>query len=91
MSLRPGVRKGSQFEDTEEKANASRKNHSWSKMLARVFKIDVTHCPCGGTLRLMAAIQDRDQVRRYLTHANIDPDPPARAPPQFRAEPLDFS
>jgi len=27
---------------------------SWAQRLARVFSIDVTNCPCGGTLRIIA-------------------------------------
>jgi hypothetical protein len=36
-------------------------------------------------MRIVAAIHDREQVARYLTHVGLDPDPPpianARPPP----------
>ncbi len=63
ITLRPEVKKGFQFEDTEEGSKTTRKNPSWSKMLARIFKIEVTVCPCGGKLRLISAMQDRDEIR----------------------------
>ncbi len=91
ITLRPEVKKGFQFEDTEEGSKTTRKNPSWSKMLARIFKIDVTVCPCGGKWRLISAMQDRDEIRRYLIHEKIDHDPPARAPPRYRVETLDFA
>jgi hypothetical protein len=41
-------------------------------MLSKVFKIDVLKCDCGRDLKLLGAIQDPDQVRKYLKHANIE-------------------
>jgi hypothetical protein len=88
ITLKPEVKKGFQFgepcdrysEDNERK----KKNHSWSKMLARVFKIDVTKCPdCGGEMALRAQLTEPDSIRRYLKHVGLDPDPPARAPPKI--------
>ena len=56
-------------------------NPSWSKMLAKVFKIDVTQCiHCTGTLRPIAAIKDPDEIIRYLKHKGIDYEPPEKAP-----------
>jgi len=52
-------------------------------MLARVFKVDVTKCPsCGGDLAKLAAVTDPIAGRRYLKHAGIPHDAPARAPPR---------
>jgi len=50
ITLRPDIKKGFQFaSDTEEAEKAGKfKNYKWSKMLAQVFKIDVTKCQqCG--------------------------------------------
>ena len=61
-----------------------RKNHSWSKMLARVFKVDVTRCEhCGGCLKNIAAIVDSGSVARFLSFEGLDVIPPQRGPPEF--------
>ncbi|MHC5052966.1 MAG: hypothetical protein ACYTGK_20455 [Planctomycetota bacterium] len=50
----------------------------WAALLQRVFEIDALRCPgCGSTMRLIAAIEDTDVVRRILECLNL----PARAPP----------
>ena len=54
-------------------------------MLERVFKIDVTKCDrCDGTLKPVAAVTCPDGIRSYLTHMDLDPDPPVRDPPRHR-------
>jgi hypothetical protein len=80
ISLEAEIKKGFQFESGDEKDGI--KNYSWSKMLAKVFKIDVTKCEgCGGEMQAMGSVQDRLSVERYLKHVGIDHKPPARAPP----------
>ena len=87
ITLKPGVKKGFQFAEEEEPKVF--KNHGWSKMLAKAFKIDVTTCEtCGGKLKKVCAVSDRDRIRRYMRHFNIDSDPPARTP--ARQQPIEF-
>ena len=51
---------------------------SWAKLLKRVFKIDMEHCPnCGGELKITAAILERPVIEKILTHLGLQ----ARAPP----------
>lgn len=86
--LKPEVKKGFQF---REATSDGFKNYSWSRMLAQVFKIDVTKCElCGGKLEKVCAITDQDSIKRYLEHLNIDHMPPARAPPRYRQPEFDF-
>jgi len=88
ITLKPEVKKGFQFGDDGEK---SFKNLTWSKMLARVFKIDVTRCPdCGGLMRAICSVTDGFSIRRYLKHLNIAYEPPPRAPPRYTQESFDF-
>lgn len=75
--LKPKEKKGFDFSSGEKKPM----NKSWSKMLARVLKIDVLACACGGQLAPLGAVQDPDQIRRYLKHSNMDYEPPPRGPP----------
>ena len=82
--------KGFDFKDQDLDANAI-KNYSWSKVLAKAFKIDVTKCErCNGDMTVMAALIDRGEVARYRKHVGIEHEAPARAPPRFTEEPLDF-
>ncbi len=55
-------------------------------MLAQVFKIDVAICKkCGGDLAVVCAVNQAEEIARYLKHAKIDYEPPARAPAQDQA------
>ena len=93
--LRPGVKKAGRHKlcaasgaggDGEAAVDARGerplKGSSWARLLSRVFKVDITRCPCGGDLRTVAAICDPDEARRYLRHVGLPADPPARAPPR---------
>ena len=94
ITLKPEAKKGFDFDEDGKGGGGCgkrRKNYNWSKMLARVFKIDVLKCDgCGGKLRPVCAIIDSDSIRRYLKHMNIDYDPPPRGPPRFTQEAFDF-
>jgi hypothetical protein len=63
---------------------------TWAARLKRVFAIDITACHrCGGTLRVIASIEEADVICRILGHlggepapaARFDPAPPGRGPP----------
>lgn len=74
ITLKPQVKKGFQFGEDDKRYV---KNYRWAKMLARVFKIDVSSCQkCGGEMVALAAITDPDGVKRYLKHLGLDTDPP---------------
>ena len=52
ITLNPQLKKGFQFEEVE--GGKTYKNRTWSKMLARVFKIYVMVCPdYGGEMRAL--------------------------------------
>ena len=90
ITLKPDIKKGFDFNDKDLDAKAI-KNYSWSKMLAKVFKIDVTKCQrCNGDMAVMAALIDRSEVARYLTHVGIEHEAPIRAPPRYIEESFDF-
>ena len=89
ITLKPQIKKGFQFQDETDKESQvlKRKNGSWSKMLAKVFKIDVSKCDeCGGEMRAICSVVEPSSVQKYLNHINVDYEPPARAPPRFRRE-----
>ena len=67
---------------------------TWAQRLKRVFNIDIEVCSrCGGSVRVIACIEDRDVIDRILAHLREKeqevPDrpllvPPTRAPPETR-------
>ncbi len=61
----------------------------WAQRLKRVFQIDVETCPnCGGTVKIIACIEDPPVIERILNHrASKDLPglwPQTRAPPAAR-------
>jgi hypothetical protein len=64
---------------------------TWAQRLKRVFSIDIEVCGrCGGSVRVIASIEDQDVIDRILTHLRQKERetptrpllvPPARAPP----------
>jgi hypothetical protein len=53
----------------------------WAELLARVFLIDMKHCPkCGGDLKAIAAILEIGAIRKILTHLSLPAEPPDIAP-----------
>ena len=68
--------------DGERSSASTRTRLSWAQLLKRVFAIDITTCPqCGGTLTLLAAIEDPTVISKILTHLGL----PSRAPPKAPA------
>ena len=65
---------------------------TWAQRLKRVFSIDIEVCGrCGGSVRVIASIEDQDIIDRILTHLRdkelATPSlplltPPSRAPPE---------
>ena len=91
ITLRPKVKKGFQFKEDEDDKEKVVRNYSWSKMLAKVFKIDVTKCQsCGEDLTKVGAIMSQESIKRYLSHIGVNHLPPSRAPPNTVQESFDF-
>ena len=59
---------------------------SWARPLKRVFDIDIEKCPhCGGTLKIIAAIENPAVIAKILAHLGLS----ARAPPRPPAQAFD--
>jgi hypothetical protein len=57
------------------------RNYSWAQLMARVFAIDVLECPqCGGPLRVLAAIQSPEAIRKILDCLALPHARPAHRP-----------
>jgi hypothetical protein len=62
----------------------------WAELMARTFQTDLTVCPsCGGRLKLVALVQEKEGVARFLRRlgepSDVPPRAPARAPPYYRS------
>lgn len=59
---------------------------SSSRLLRRVFDLDMETCPnCGGPVKIIAAIEDPSAIKKILTHLGLSPHPPPRAPARYDA------
>ena len=81
---------GKDEEAAGDKKGSTLRGSSWARLLSRVFKVDVGRCQCGGELRVIAAICNPDEARRYLRYAGRAGEPPARAPPRCESVMLEF-
>ena len=64
---------------------------TWAQRLKRVFSVDIEVCGrCGGSLKVIACIEDQDIIDRILAHLREKEQeaparpllvPPTRAPP----------
>jgi len=68
--------------ESDVSSASTRARMGWAQRLKRVFAIDITACQqCGGTLTLLAAIEDPAVIVKILTHLGL----PSRAPPKAPA------
>ena len=59
---------------------------SWSRLLRRVFDLDMEACPnCGGSVKIIAAIEDPAVIKKILNHLGLSPHPPPRTPARYDA------
>lgn len=73
-SLRPDVVPAKTTKGAED---STRKNYIWADLMQRVFAFDVlTCCKCGGPMRLVATITDRETIRTILRSSGLSEDSP---------------
>ena len=65
----------------------SKSRIAWTRLLKRVFGVDVETCHlCGGKMKIIAAIEDPAVIRKILEHLGLPFRPPqvfpARGPPK---------
>ena len=82
---RAQIKEKEKQENKDPNENASLKKSSWSKLLARVFGVDVSKCVhCNGKMKIIASIKDPPVIKKILTHLGLSPIPPPLAPARIR-------
>ena len=65
----------------ERKPSPKEYRLTWAEMLKRVFRLDVSTCPdCGGKLKVIASIMERNVIKEILSHLGFDTEPPGICP-----------
>ena len=68
---------------TEQKKEKKSYSMGWAKMLKRVFDIDIQICSkCGGQIKIIAAIQNQQVIKRILIHLGENSKVPELSPPR---------
>ena len=87
----PGTRTAASEARGEVSVSDRQRAMSWAQRLKRVFAIDIETCrQCGGTLRVIASIEEPAVIERILEHLRHTAEPvdpahsshPSRGPPQ---------
>jgi len=76
--------------ETDERTPTERRaSMTWAQRLKRVFNIDIeTCCECGGTVKVIACIEDQEVIKKILTHLKEKTSPePTNLLPEDRAPP----
>jgi Putative transposase len=80
-ATKPRLQKESETDTLQVQSSRQSKNYSWSALLKRVFEIDVLVCErCGGPVRVIAAIQERQTTEKILNYLGLPAKPPPTAP-----------
>ena len=59
---------------------------TWAALIKAVYEVDPLKCPkCGGTMKIVAFIEEDDVIRKILKHCNLWKEPAPRPPPQQKA------
>jgi hypothetical protein len=100
--LRPGVKKATKpiaCDEAESKKHQGKdetklKNTSWARLLARVFKLDISKCKapgCGGDMVVIGVVFDPGEIQRYLDHVGINSRAPPILGPKLSQSQLEFA
>ena len=87
----PGLTRDQIKKKDEAKRNTCTKKPSlmkkslWAKLLARIFKIDVSKCiDCGSEMKIISTIKDSLVIEKILVHCGLDPIPPPIATASYK-------
>jgi hypothetical protein len=68
--------------DDGEEVNVDARKRAWARLLAKVYEVDPFVCPkCGADMKVIAVIEDPDELKRILRHLiKIGRSPPGFNP-----------
>jgi hypothetical protein len=68
--------------DDGEEVNVDARKRAWVRLLAKVYEVDPFVCPkCGADMKVIAVIEDPDELKRILRHLiKIGRSPPGFNP-----------
>ena len=58
------------------------RRRSWARLLRKISVIDPLSCPCGGSLRIIAVIEQPQSIRQILAHLKLGQRPQRALPPR---------
>ena len=66
--------------EREEEVDVDLRRRAWARLLAKVYQVDPLVCPkCGAQMKVIAVIEDPDEIKRILRHLVMI----GRSPPGF--------
>jgi hypothetical protein len=68
--------------DADEEVDIDASKRAWARLLAKVYEVDPMVCPkCGAEMKVVAVIEDPDELKRILRHLiKIGRSPPGSDP-----------
>ena len=84
---------GSEDLPAEEESAAERfsrrRRRSWARLLRKIYEVDPLRCSCGGSLRIIAVIEQPQIIRQILTHLKSGQQPQRAPPPRLFPQKLE--
>jgi len=73
--------------DRDEEVNVDARKRAWARLLAKVYEVDPMVCPkCGAEMKVIAVIEDPDELKRILRHLiKIGRSPPGFDPDRLKS------
>lgn len=73
------------FSEDEVEVDIMAYKRAWARLLSKVYEIDPLVCPmCGGEMKVIAVIENPDEIKRILRHlVKIGRPPPGFDPDQL--------
>ena len=68
--------------DGDEEVTVDARKRAWARLLAKIYEVDPMVCPkCGADMKVIAVIDDPDELKRILRHLiKIGRSPPGFDP-----------
>lgn len=73
--------------DGDEEATVDARKRAWARLLAKVYEVDPLVCPkCGAEMKVIAIIEDPDELGRILRHlVKMGRSPPGFDPDRLKS------